>query len=186
MRELIAFDHVSPDGYFTDERGDLSRAKEGSDGEQDRFATERAEGGGMLLFGRVTYELMARFWPTPQAGQTLARLAERMNSLPEVVLSWSLGGARRNNTTLVKADPVGCLRRMKAEPEPDVAILGGGSTVAHLAGPGLIDEYEFTVTPLALGAGRTLFDRLKERLHLRLLRSHVFKKGKVFLRYGSA
>ena len=186
MRKLKVFNHVSLDGYFTDGRGDLSWAKEGTDDEQNRFTTERAEGGGVLLFGRVTYELMAGFWPTPEAAEALPEVAERMNNLPKVVFSGTLSEARWNNTTLVRTDPLGCVRRMKAESGPDLAILGSGSIVAQLAGTGLIDEYEFMLNPLALGAGRTLFEGLQEQLHLRLLRSHVLKNGKVFLCYGPA
>jgi dihydrofolate reductase len=63
-----------------------------------------ANPGGPLLFGRVTYELMASFWPTPLAAEYDPVVAESMNNLPKVVFSRTLDQASWNNTTLVKGD----------------------------------------------------------------------------------
>ena len=91
-----------------------------------------------------------------------------------------------NNTTLVKDDMVGRIRRMKAEPGEAMAILGSGNLVSQLAETGLIDEYEFVVNPLALGAGRTVFQGISTRLGLTLTQSRTFKDGRVFLSYVPA
>ncbi len=64
MRKLSVFNQVSLDGYVTDARGDMSWAHR-SDPEWQAFTAENALGGGVLVFGRVTYDLMASFWPTP-------------------------------------------------------------------------------------------------------------------------
>ena len=56
--------------------------------------------------------------------------------------------------------------------------------MAQLAPHGLIDEYQLVLNPTALGAGRTLFDGVEERLSLQLTSSRVFKNGKVFLTYS--
>lgn len=183
MRKLVVFNQVSVDGYFTDERGDMSWAKEGADDEFNRFTSQRAGGGGVLIFGRVTYDLMAGFWPTPAAARALPTVAERMNRLPKVVFSRTMTAATWTNTTLVNDDMVEHIRRMKAEPGESMAILGSGSVVAQLAGTGLVDEYEFILNPLALGSGRTIFEGVRNRLRLKLTRSRVFKNGKVFLSY---
>jgi len=134
MRKLVVFNQVSVDGYFTDKRGDMSWAKEGADDEFNRFTSQRAGGGGVLIFGRVTYDLMVSFWPTPEAAQALPTVAERMNRLPKVVFSRTMKAATWNNTTLVKDDMVEHIRRMKAEPGEGMAILGSGNVVAQLAG----------------------------------------------------
>ena len=66
MRKLIVFNHVTLDGYFAGSNGDLSWAQSGNDdAEYKAFVAENASGGGQLLFGRITYELMASYWPTP-------------------------------------------------------------------------------------------------------------------------
>ena len=86
MRRLVVFNSVSVDGYFVDRNGDMSWAKNATpDAEWDAFGEENAKGGGMLLFGRITYEMMASFWPTPLAAQIDPVVAEQMNRLPKVV-----------------------------------------------------------------------------------------------------
>jgi dihydrofolate reductase len=81
MRKLVVFQQVSVDGYFVDRNGGMTWAKNDNDEEFNAFTAENAEGGGILLFGRVTYELMAGFWPTAQARENLPAVAERMNNL---------------------------------------------------------------------------------------------------------
>ena len=63
MRRLVVFNQISLDGFFVDRDGDMSWAKAGNDEEFNAFTTENAKGGGTLIFGRVTYELMAAFFP---------------------------------------------------------------------------------------------------------------------------
>lgn len=98
MRRLTVFNQVTLDGYFTGPNGDLSWAKQSQDAEFKEFAAKNAEGGGELLFGRITYEMMFSYWPTPQAQQDNPRVAERMNSLPKVVFSKTLTKPTWNNT----------------------------------------------------------------------------------------
>jgi dihydrofolate reductase len=182
MRKLVVFNNVSLDGYFTDQNNDMSWAHR-DDPEFNAFTAENASGEGVLLFGRKTYDLMAGFWPTLQAAQMMPDVAAGMNRMPKVVFSRTMDKATWNNTTLVKSDPSGAVRKMKNEPGPDMVIFGSGSIVSLLAGGGLIDEYQFVVVPIVLGAGRTMFEGLKERLNLKLTRSRIFRNGNVFLCY---
>lgn len=183
MRKLGVFNNVSLDGYFTDANGDMSWAKEGSDEEFDTFTSENAKGGGELLFGRVTYDLMAGFWPTPQAAQMMPEVAEQMNKLPKVVFSRTMEKATWNNTKLVKGDPAEAVRKMKKEPGMDMLIMGSGSIISQLASKGLIDEYQLVVVPVVLSGGRTMFDGVRDKLNLKLTNSRTFRNGKVFLSY---
>jgi dihydrofolate reductase len=66
MRALRAFENVSVDGFFVDANGDMSWAHR-QDEEWNAFTSQNATGDGALLFGRVTYEMMAGFWTTRQA-----------------------------------------------------------------------------------------------------------------------
>jgi dihydrofolate reductase len=183
MRTLSVFNHVSLDGYFVDGRGDMSWAHQRQDAEWNAFTSENASGGGVLVFGRVTYDMMASFWPTPAAMQSLPVVAERMNNLQKVVFSRTLDRASWSNTRLVKGDPVAELRGMKAEPGPDMVIMGSGSIVAQLSDAGVIDEYQVVVNPIALGSGRTMFEGMKRRLNLTLKRTRAFANGNVVLWY---
>jgi dihydrofolate reductase len=182
MRKLVVFNHVTLDGYFVDTNGDMSWAHK-NDAEWKAFAEGNAKGDGPLLFGRITYELMASYWPTPLASKTDPVLAERMNNLPKVVFSRTLDKASWNNTKLVKGDMAAEIRKMKKEPGEGMAILGSGSIVSQLAQEGLIDEYQIVVNPIVLGKGRTLFDGIKRKLTLKLATTQAFGNGNVFLRY---
>src|SRR6266850_7815769 len=91
MRKLIVFNQVSVDGYFKSSSGDMGWAHEQRDDPEFRdFISENASGGGVLIFGRKTYEMMASFWPTPQAAASMPAVAERMNGLQKVVFSRTL------------------------------------------------------------------------------------------------
>jgi dihydrofolate reductase len=182
MRNLIVFNSVSLDGYFAGVNGDISWAHT-QDPEFQKFVEGNAGGGGELVFGRITYELMASYWPTSMAVKNDPVVAEGMNSLPKVVFSKTMDKASWQNTKLVKGDLPKTVRRMKQEPGNTMVIMGSGSIVAQLAQEGLIDEYQFVVIPVALGKGRTMFDGMKEKLSLKLKSSRTFKNGNVFLCY---
>jgi dihydrofolate reductase len=184
MRKLIAFNHVTLDGYFVGAGGDFSWAHQGNDDpEYSTFVAENASGGGQLLFGRITYDLMASYWPTPLADQHNPAVAKGMNSMAKVVFSRSLTQASWNNTKLVKGDLVSEIRKMKQEPGPGMAILGSGSIVSQLALEHVIDEYQMLVDPVALGKGRSMFDGIKAPLNLKLAKTRTFNNGKVYLCY---
>src|SRR5262249_51840758 len=162
------FNHVSLDGYFVDSNGEMRWAHaHHQDAEWDAFVSGNASGGGSLVFGRITYELMASFWQTPFAIESMPVVAEGMNSLPKVVFSRTLAQAPWNNTTLVKGDPVAEMRMMKQAPGEDMVIMGSGSIVSQLAQDRLIDEYHIVMNPIVLGKGRTMFDSVKENLRLK-------------------
>lgn len=186
MRKLVVFNHVSLDGYFVDKNGDMSWAKaDHQDAEWDAFVAGNASGDGVLVFGRITYEMMASFWPTPFAIESMPAVAEGMNSMEKVVFSRTLKQASWNNTKLVKDDLAAEIRKMKKEPGPGMVILGSGSLVAQLTPEGLIDEYQIVVNPLVLGKGRTMFDGIKEKLRLKLTNTRAFGNGNVLLCYSA-
>jgi dihydrofolate reductase len=182
MRRVAAFEQVSLDGFFVDASGDMSWAHK-HDPEWNAFQGSNASGDAALLFGRVTYELMASFWPTPAALERAPAVAEGMNNMPKIVFSRKLEQASWKNTTLVKGDIVTEARRMKLQPGPDMVILGSGSIVSQLAQAGLIDEYQIVVNPIVLGKGRTLFEGVQEKIALKLIKSRPFENGNVVLYY---
>ena len=182
MRKLIVFNQVSLDGYFTDRNSDMSWGHK-DDPEWNAFAADNAKGGGVLVFGRITYELMASFWPTPSAIKQFPTVAEGMNNLPKVVFSRTLDKASWSNTKLVKSDMAAEIRKMKKGPGKDMVILGSGSIVSQLTQEGLIDEYQIVVNPVILGAGRTMFDGVKDKLTMKETNSRTFENGNVLLCY---
>jgi dihydrofolate reductase len=184
MRKLVVFNTVSLDGYFTGENGDLSWAHtDAQDAEWNDFVAGNAGGDGLLLFGRVTYEMMVSYWPTPLAAENDPVVAERMNNLPKIVFSKTLDEVSWQNTRLVQSDMVAEVQKLKNESGPDMTILGSGTIVSQLAAAGMIDECQLVVAPVVLGRGRTMLDGLLENLPLKLIRERTFSNGNVFLCY---
>ena len=183
MRKIMAFEQVSLDGFFVDAKGDMNWAHK-QDAEWNEFTAGNAGGDGALLFGRKTYEMMASFWPSPMAMQSAPKVAEGMNNLPKIVFSRTLETASWKNTTLMKGDLVTSVRKLKKKAGPDLVILGSGAIVAQLAPAGLIDEFQIIVNPLVLGSGRTLFEGVKERIDLKLVKTRAFGNGNVILYYS--
>jgi len=182
MRKLIVFNNVTLDGYFTDANGDMSWAHK-QDPEWKAFIEENASGGGELLFGRITYQLMASYWPTPYAMENDPLIAEGMNTLPKVVFSRTLDKASWNNTKLVKTGLPDEIRKMKKAPGKEMVIFGSGNLISQLAEEGLIDEYQIVVHPVVLGKGRTMFEGVKRKLPLKLTKTRTFGNGNVLLWY---
>src|SRR6187399_799083 len=83
-RTLSVFNSVSLDGFFTDETGDMSWAHT-QDPEWNQFMSTNASGEAELVFGRKTYEMMARFWPSKEAAQAMPEVARGMNRMRKTV-----------------------------------------------------------------------------------------------------
>src|SRR6266571_435475 len=143
MRKLTFFNHITLDGYFTSASGDMSWAHQRKDDpEFDAFVANNASHDGTLVFGRVTYDLMAGYWPTPMAHEQMPAVAEGMNRLRKIVFSRTLDKASWANTTLIKTDMLAAMRKLKQEPGAEMVILGSGTIVSQFAQEGLIDEFQ--------------------------------------------
>ncbi len=184
MRKLFAFNLVSLDGYFEGLKRDISWHN--VDAEFNEYAIEMLNSVDKLLFGRVTYELMAGYWPTRDAMKNDPLVAERMNNLSKIVFSRTLDKVEWNNSRLVKSNIETEIQKMKKLPGKDIVILGSGSIVSDLAQRGLIDEYRIMVNPIVLGHGKSMFKGIKDRLNLKLIKTKTFKSGNVLLYYEPA
>lgn len=185
MRKVSVFNSVSMDGYYTDANNDMSWAHEGAnDPELMEFTKGNAQGENALVFGRITYEMMAASWPTPEMKKKMPDVAKGMNEAPKYVFSRTLDEATWENTTLLKEDPVKAIARIKQTPGPDLTLLGSGTIVAQLAEAGLIDEVQLMIVPVVLGAGKSHFAGVTGKPWWSLSRSKAFKKGRVFVAYG--
>jgi dihydrofolate reductase len=185
MPKLIVFNQVSLDGFICDAKGDMSWAHR-QDAEWRAFTAENAKGGGTLLFGRVTYEMMVSFWPTPQAMQAAPQVAASMNAMPKVVFSRTLKQASLSNTRLLKGDLAAEVKALKNEPGPDLVLMGSASIVSQLAEAGLVDEFQVVINPVVLGGGKSMFAGVKSRLQLATVRTRAFSNGNVLLCYARA
>lgn len=181
MRKLLEFNLVALDGYFEGPGRDISWHN--VDAEFNEYAVAMLDSVDLLLFGRVTYELMIRFWPTPEVIKNDPLVATRMNSLAKIVFSRTLAKAEWNNTRLVKDNIADEIKKLKQEPGKDMVILGSGSIVSALTPLGLIDEHRIMVNPVILGRGNPLFKGIGSKLDLELTHSRTFTSGNVLLYY---
>jgi dihydrofolate reductase len=181
MRKLVIFMMVTLDGYF--EGPDHEIDWHNVDAEFNENAVDMLSHAGVLLFGRVTYQLMVNYWPTEMALRDDPIVAERMNSLPKVVFSRTLEKVEWNNTRLVKENAAEEIMKMKETPGKDLVILGSSNLAMTFIEKNLIDEFQIMVNPVVLGSGHPLFNGIVERLKLKLIKTKVFQSGNVMLFY---
>ncbi len=173
---------VSLDGFFEGPEHDIGWHR--VDEEVHRHFNEELAAMGAFLDGRVTYELMADFWPTadadPESPPVMAEFAAIWRDTPKYVFSRTLEKADWN-TTVLREFSVPEVMRLKAEAGGDIA-LGGVSLATAFMRERLIDEYRLYVNPVVLGAGRPLFPP-DIALDLQLAETRAFGNGVVLLRY---
>jgi dihydrofolate reductase len=184
MRKIIWFNLVSLDGFFEGPEEDIEWHS--VDDEFNQFANEQLESADGLIFGRVTYELMASYWPTPLAIENDPVIAANMNGLPKTVFSRTMERADWNNTRLVRENVLEEIERIKQQPGKHVFLFGSANLAATLIEKGSIDEFRIMVSPVILGQGRTLFAGVNGPLKLRLFNTRTFRNGNVLLTYTSA
>jgi dihydrofolate reductase len=181
MGRVTSFMLITLDGYFEGPERDISWHQH--DAEGSGFAMEGLKSGNTLLFGRVTYELMAGYWPTPHAASNDPVVAKGMNNAEKIVFSRTLTKAGWNRASLVKGNIEEEIKKLKQTPGRNMTLLGSGSILTQLAQKGLIDDYQFMVVPVLLGNGTPIFKGIHSRLKLRLTSTRTFKNGNVLLCY---
>ncbi len=184
MAAISAFISLSLDGCYADANSDMSWAHS-QDPEQAEFTSSNAKGGGRLIFGRVTYEMMKPFWTSPQAAQMMPDVAAGMNAMPKTVFSRSLTSSDWRNTRIATEDFVSELEAIRAG-DLDASILGSGSIVAQAATAGMLDELQVMLVPVTLGGGKRLFGGIPRGLSWRREDVRQFSNGNVFVRYTPA
>ena len=147
--------------------------------ELEQLSLEQLNSADLLLFGRVTYQGMAEYWPS-ETGE----VAELMNGIGKVVFSRTLERAAWQNTRLVSSDAAEEVRRLKQAPGRDMYVFGSADLASSLTAAGLIDEYRLGLNPVALGSGKPLFKPMPQQLNLKLLEARPLKTGCIILRYA--
>ena len=149
MRKITSFNFITLNGFFKDAGNSISWHQHGGDAEAGEYAAQGAQSGSVLLFGRITYQMMSSFWPTKQAMETMPEVAKGMNSSEKIVFSNTLKKADWNNTRIISGDIIAEVKKLKQQPGNPMTILGSGSIVIQFSDAGLIDEYLIMLDPLA-------------------------------------
>jgi dihydrofolate reductase len=175
---------TSLDGYFEGPDKDINWHN--VDDEFNQFAIEQLNSVDTLLFGRMTYNLMASYWPTQAAITNDPIVADKMNTLPKIVFSKTLIGVNWQNTKLIKDNFVDEVLKLKERPGKGMIIFGSSDLAVTFMKHGLIDEYRIMVNPVVLGGGKPLFKGIKNKISLKLLGTKTFSSGNVLLYYAPA
>jgi len=181
MRRVIVSNMVSLDGYVAGPNGELDWHV--VDKEFFGYAEDMLNSAGALLFGRVTYEMMAAYWTRPEVKINDPIIARKMNSLPKIVFSTTLEGTDWENTTLVKDNLKQKVLKLKEQPGKDLVILGSASIVSAFTQMGIIDEYRMIINPVILGDGKPEFGSGIGRRTLSLTDVKTLSSGVVILYY---
>ncbi|MDQ8730604.1 dihydrofolate reductase family protein [Bradyrhizobium sp. LHD-71] len=181
MAKLIMWNLTTLDGYVEGPGRDISWHEDVWGEELEQLSLEQGHAAGALMFGRVTYELMAGHWPTASG-----EVADFMNALPKYVFSRTLKASDWNNTQLFDRDVPETVAKLKRESAKDIYLFGSAELASHLIPHKLIDEFRICVAPVLLGAGTPLFKRADEQQKLKLLEAKGLKVGAVLLRYAPA
>ena len=182
MGRLIMWNLVTLDGYFEGPNRDLSWHLDLWGEELEKFSIEQLDVAGALVFGRVTYDLMAAHWPTEEPGV----VADYMNGLPKVVFSRSQRQGAWTNTRFPSGDAVAEVARLKRDMSKDIFLFGSADLAAGLLAAGLFDEIRLCLSPHLLGSGTPLFRGAAERKKLDLIDARPLSVGAVILRYRPA
>jgi dihydrofolate reductase len=183
MRKIILMMSVSLDGFFEGPDRELDWGL--VDDELHRHFNEQLGSMGAFLDGRVTYELMAGFWPTadkdPSSTEPVVEFARIWRDMPKIVYSRTLERADWNTTVVRDVVPEEVME-LKAQPGGDM-VLGGADLAAAFLRHDLIDEYRIYVHPVVIGRGKALFPSSGAKINLRLVETRTFGNGVVLLRY---
>jgi len=182
MRKVFVFNLITLDGFFEGPNQDISWHNADNQ-EFGDFAIEQLAEIDTILFGRVTYEMMATFWPSKEALEADPETAKFMNEKEKFVFSHTLNSADWNNTTLIKTDAADEIRKLKAQEGKAIAIFGSSDLTLSLIDSDVIDEYRLLVNPLFIGDGKRFLQGLTKRFDLKLINSRVFESGNVLLTY---
>jgi dihydrofolate reductase len=179
MAKLIMWNLTTLDGYVEGPGRDISWHNDVWGEELERISIEQGNAAGALMFGRITYELMAGYWPTASG-----EVADFMNALPKFVFSRTVKTSDWNNTKVFGADIPATVAKLKRETAKDIYLFGSADLASTLIAHGLIDEFRIGVAPVLLGQGTPLFKQSSERHKLKLLDARALSVGAVILRYA--
>lgn len=179
MRHLIMWNMVTLDGFFEGpESWDIGWLEHVWGEELEQLSIEQLTSADTLVFGRVTYQGMAAYWPS-----ATGEVADLMNGIPKVVVSRTLARADWNNTRLVKGPVEEEVVRLKRQPGKNLLVFGSADLSSTLMRHGLIDEYRLGIVPIVLGGGTPLFKAGPDRTTMELVDARPLKSGCVILRY---
>ncbi len=180
MRNLVYAINLTIDGCF-----DHTKVIPSED--LYEFYTDLLQSADLLLYGRITYQLMVPYWPdaakTPSASKAEDNFAKTFVSVKKAVVSRTLEGLE-DDTQIIHTNLKEEILKLKDQPGRSI-LVGGVDLPSQLIALGLVDEFYFVVHPVLAGDGRRLLEsiNLPEKLKLKLVESRPLGSGCVALHY---
>jgi dihydrofolate reductase len=178
MRKIIAVMNMTLDG-FCDHTAGIA------DDEIHQHYSDLLRDADTAIYGRITYQLM-EYWRSvvenPTGNPATDDFAEAIDTINKIVYSRTLESVDWRNTELKREIIKDEFLELKQKDGRDI-LVGSPSMIVALGDLNLIDEYQINVLPIVLGSGLTLFNNIRERIDLNLLRTKTFGCGAVVLYY---
>jgi dihydrofolate reductase len=173
---------ITLDGYFEGNKNwDLPFHEVVWGKELEKLSIEQLHSADYLVFGRVTYEGMAAYWP--KAEGEIAEIAALMNKIPKLVFSKTLKSVDWNNSTLIKENASAEISKMKTQDGKDMYVFGSANLSETFINDNLFDEYRIGIAPVILGSGRPLFSQGISSKNLSLVSTQQLSNGGVVLKF---
>ncbi|RDI11901.1 dihydrofolate reductase family protein [Flavobacterium sp. AG291] len=102
MRTLTVFNFITLNGFYKGDDNDISWHRHGE--EEAQYSAKAMKKDTILLFGRVTYEMMASWWPSPMAAEAYPEVAKGMNNAEKIVFSNTIEDPKWMNTKVISGD----------------------------------------------------------------------------------
>ena len=186
MKKIVLSLHTTVDGFLAGPNGEMDWIK--LDEELFDVVGSFTRKADTALYGRVTYEMMESYWPNaadkPNASKHDIEHSSWYNKVNKVVLSKTMRGATKGDTTVINDNIAAEVERLKQTAGGDILMFGSATAAHSLMEHKLIDEYWLFVNPILLGKGIPVFSDIKERVNLRLIETISFKCGVTALHYS--
>jgi dihydrofolate reductase len=183
LRKLVVSEWVTLDGVFdADSMKEWFEPYDSPD--RQEYIKENVLTSDAFLVGRVTYEMLAAYWPNQKNNEM--GVADRLNSAPKYVVSSTLKKAEWNNSTIISEDVVEEITKLKQQPGQDILVFGSAKLVQSLMEAGLVDEYRFLVHPIIMGSGKRFFRDEIVATKLKLVKTKTLALGVTLDCYQSA
>ncbi|WP_411824606.1 dihydrofolate reductase family protein [Leptospira sp. 'Mane'] len=177
MKKIILDLAVTLDGFIEGPNGEIDWCIMDDDMDFDAFLSSIDT----IFYGRISYDTWGNFQPDPKASLTEQMLWKGVHSKRKFVFSSQ--DMQDKNATFISSDIANQVMELKKQEGKDIWLYGGASLIKTFINLSLIDIYRISVHPIALGSGKPLFEDLKERIKLKLIKTNVFKSGVVQLIY---
>lgn len=179
MRKVVAAINMTLDGFCDHTAVD-------PDEEIHQHYADLLRMGEVILYGRITYQLMEYWKPIavePTGEKAMDDFAVVMDRIPKIVFSHTLQDLDWDSATWAGKTPEAVVQELKQQPGGDI-LVGSRSIMMHLLNLGLIDELQLCIHPVIAAGGLPLFEQVQNRITLKLLHTKTFASGALICYYA--